>query len=963
MKLTARFFSLKTGTSSRVGIILLLAAACWMPDLVAQESLPPPGWVAERLADDRHRQDALLTIAVLARFQQERPAADSTSLADRLRQDRDWLLRLISRYGAARPHGPALDPSAWLVHLELEQHQLQPNYLVSPTGPGLEIYLEQVFNRANGRLAAVMLPELLWLVEPVAGDIWAGLLQLSAEDEVLRLALAEVMDEWLPDSGSSGESEDPPAAELVMEAALQSLDTLAASAINHGPPDRKRLGKVRYDLLLAMPSLGEDPRADATAGLRLAGLIDGLYERRYFAFAEGLVSVVSGLLARSEQSPDQVSPVAQWLVAGLPGISANYAKAFAVVDPSLNSALAAAYDVVQNISRTTGSRLDSETLRRELADAVAQLALMIPDLDFYFELPVRDPIAGGVDACAGMMAQRNPDGSSAMTRELFDDCQETLVNLADVEARAETLSGDFDGPFGPVHLKRELSLTPGQRINYGIGYLHERYSTGCGAPARPLPNPLEWSALATLLAWFAEQSPVYFQTPENEQRLQRMRVIGNELMDTVAEQVDCFAGSGASLNDPVSRSLADYREALVTVSEGINDAITGLRDQLLAPGADIALELDALQPTAYRPEDLVIGPCDTDRICEMADGLNSTRALVGLFSDTYLIADQSGYGKVDICYENMEWVRRRSAQVRADDTNVANYFGYLAFDLKGRFIVGDERLDVFGFRFTSPDEQHYLFAAANEDVLNDSCPMEWVGSRIVTPLKGERLRIVPDRLTYLAAPRMLPSRLLSLNWDRGAEWRDWFITGIGIEPLDLDSPADIRGDVTQHLQSLYRRQQIGVYNSMQLPDSGNAPNGIESSFEEVTQLTTIKKLIRMQMMLFYPRLLAESDAMRSAVAGQGGLLDRGMLARFREDNVPVSAIRNMAFERLERFHSVWRNQAEAVLRTGTVSSSLGHAMMRLNALYWDYFAAPSPPPADNLPDPMAAIDDGRSVPR
>ena len=931
-----------SGSAHRLVAALAVVAALWSAEPVAQISAPEPESIAAWLADDTDRPDTLLAMAVLARFQQRQHEVGPPVSVDTLRQDRAWLTRLESRFGASPPHSPVLDPAAWLVHLELDQHQLQPNFLVSTAGPGLRIYLDQVFDRSDGRLASVMLPELLWQVEPQATLIWIRLLEQAAEDEALRETLAGITAEWFADREAVDDSMEAWAAAEVLEKVTNSLAVLAVNAVSAGPPDQARLKQVRYALLAAMPSLDEPEQAEAKAFLRIAGLIDGLHDHRYFAFAEGLLAVVTDILLRSVESPGQPAAAVEWLSGRLPGISANFARSFAGVDPRLNSALAAAFDVVQNISRAGDEGPRIAELRRELADAVAQLALFNPDLDYYFELPVRDPIAGGVDACTGMMAQRNADGTPAMTRDLFDDCQESLVNLADIEARAASLSGDSDGPFGAAELQRELSVTSGQRINYGIGYLHKRYSTGCEEPARPLPNPLEWSALATLLAWFAEQSPVYFQTPENEARLLRMRAIGYELLETVGEQVDCFAGAGASLNDPVSRSLADYRAALVMLGDGLGDTVVELREQLLRPGADIALQLDAYQPTAYRPDDLMIGPCDPVQVCEMSGELSSTRALLGLFPDLYLVADQSGLGKVEICYDNIEWVRRRTEQVRPDDTNVANYFGYLSFDLVGRYLKDGGEADVFGFRFTSPDEQHYLFAAATDDVLNDSCPMEWVGSRIVTPLRGDRIKIVPDRLTYLATPRMLPSRLLSLNWDRGAEWRDWFITGIGVDPLDLVPPEDISGAVTQHLQSLYRTEQAAIYDSMQRPASRSAAPGPQSLFEEMTTLTTTKALIRMQMMLFYPQLLMESDDLRSAVAGQRGLLDSLMLARFRENNVPVSTIEDLAVERLERFQIEWRNQAEATLRTGSVASSMAHALMRLNALYQEYFAPPSP---------------------
>ncbi len=828
-----------------------------------QETIPSVADVAARIANPDTREDSLYTIVALARFLGHVQNSSNAPWQGLLQEDLDWLNRLRSRYGNKVPRSPVLDPAAWLILLELEQQDFASDPLISPLGPGLDVYLEQVFDRSDERLAAAILPELLWQEEPLATIVWGNLLERINADDSLRAGMLNAHADWM---GSwSGTDTGIAQADLssLFSAVAESMNVLVQNAISSDPPDRERLYHLRYMLMAAMPDLDLAAQGVAFQFYRLAGMVDGLHERRYFSFAEGLLALATMLLEQAADDSQSESAVAKWLSTNLPLISGHYAKLFAVVDPRLNSALAAAFDVVKDIARSGETEQDPITLQRELADAIAQLALLIPDLDYYFDLPVRDSIAGAMDACIGIMARREDDGSPAMTRDLYNDCQQSIVELANTEARASALSGDPDGPFGDDELERELSVTSGQRINYGIGYLHDRYNTGCEKPAQPLPNPLEWSALATLLTWFAGQSPVYFQTPENEARLLRMREIGNELMREVASQVDCFAGAGALINDPVSRSLVDYRDALVALSSGINGVIFDFRGQSLATGADIALQRGASQPTAYRPDDLLIGPCDPENICEMADTLTSTRALLGLFPDQYLIADQSGLGNVEICYDRMAWVKRRSEPVRAGDTNVANYFGYLEFNLIGRYRVVGSVSEIFGFRFTSPQEQHYLFAAATDEVLDDSCPVEWIGQRIVTPLRSDRGGIVPNRLTYLAAPRMQPSRVLANNWDRGAEWRDWFITGFGVRRLELEPPADISGELNQHLQNLHRAEQAAIYQSILRPETRSNSSGIESLFEETAHLSTIKSLIRHQFMVFYPQLLNDSDELRS----------------------------------------------------------------------------------------------------
>jgi hypothetical protein len=450
------------------------------------------------------------------------------------------------------------------------------------------------------------------------------------------------------------------------------------------------------------------------------------------------------------------------------------------------------------------------------------------------------------------------------------------------------------------------------------------------------------------MAWFAESAPVYFQTPENEARLAGMRSIGEQLILSMTEQTACLSASGAGINDPVSRGLTDYELALRELETGIKNAETDFRTQRLSPGADAFLDRDALQATGYRPDDLVIEPCNKQAVCEMSGSLSTTRALIGLFPNEYLVAEQTGMGKIEICYRNMEWVRRRSELVRPDDENVANYFGHLGFDLVGRYVEEDQTNEIFGFRFTSPEEQHYLFAQSSDEVLNDSCPVEWVGSRVVTPLREDRNGIVPNRLTYLAAARKLPSRFLQNNWDRGAEWRDWFVTGIGVSPLDIPPAPEIVTRLNQHLQSLYQAEQAEIYQRLLLPNFRNAEGDDVSLFSEMSQVSISKSLIRMQMMLFYPQSLTDSNAVRMSIVGDDGLLEGSTLRRFREDNIALTSVNDIALQRLQRLRTAWSNQPEAVRRQGSIPVSLMHALTRINILYTQFFTA--------RPEPLQEIE-------
>lgn len=907
--------------------------------------LPQSHQLAASLATREKRQKVLLDVAaaqhVLERAKQD-PATTSEALARQFRQDRGWLTRLVNRYGWTQPHSGILDAAAWSLSEELRDLGLPVMALVRPDSIPLDVTVFQVFQRSNERLASANLPILLYHIEHKAVAVWDGFMQLVSTEGEAAVQWQSVEAEWFPDR-------DPVPATLVPDDSrlsvpspsqpLQMLSRLAANSVAAGPPDARGLQKLREHLLVTIPDRDKAGTREGSDLLHLATMIDGLQDGKYFEFVRDLLAITAGLAGETAPAADERDLVS-WLVGELPAISAHYSRAFARVDPRLNAAMAGSYKVLTGISKPDAAPVNI-TPGKELANVVAQLALMIPDMGFYFDTPVRVRIADKITACTRMAASRDEQGFFDMSRSQFDGCIDGFLQLAETQIRTAELAGSVTGPFRQDSLLRELNVTPDQRINYHIGYLHSHFPNNCALPATAMANPLEWALLATTMVWFAEYSPEFFNTPEHESRLARMRAIGEQLTQELAHQAACF--SGDNLNDPVTRLMVDYETALRQLDIGIAAAESDFRRQNLRPGADVELKKSATQTTSYRPDDLTIGPCNPNKVCEMTGNLSATRALIGLFPDEYLLAEQTGMGKIEICYRNMEWVDRRSELVRPDDDNVANYFGHLAFDLVGRYTENEDTQDLFGFRFTSPQEQHYLFAQASDEVLLDSCPTKWVGTRIITPLRADRGGIVPDRLTYLAASRALPSRLLQSNWDRGAEWRDWFVTGIGVSALEMPQSPDIRTSLEQHMQALYQREQAGIYQRVLQPNVRNTDGKQVSLYTEMSQISLNKALMRIQMMLFYPQSLLSSDAIRQAIAGDAGLLERRTLRRFKEDNVALTSVSVISKRRLARLRKVWQSQPDAVRREGTMDISLMHAMTRINSTYRQFFTtAPVP---------------------
>ena len=968
--------------------------------------LPDAGHLAAALSDQDSRTDTLMTMIAVARLLDYGASADLDEIdafTTRFRDERAWLERLAGLYLYLPVRGPQLDPAAWFVLLELDQQQVIPGLAVSPLGPAYGSLMRQLFDRSDERLSATVLPELLQGIEIRSMALWRSLMEAVLVNEALLAIVSGLNEDWFEPwmAVEPPAPTDPEGAGDVVDEALAGLWAQAGSAVMPGPPDEPGLKRLRFELLSALHELDTLQWKDAQYLLVLASAVDGLNEKKYLAFTESLLWVAADLLIPQQhvsepaieplfeplfepafelQSQPRLQPP---LVAGtvteavtgseletlpapgteaatvepealphsriprilselLPRLSNAFAGEFSEVDPRINTNLAVVFDAVQYLQSGQSEEGRLASLRRDIGDAIAQLVLLIPDMNYYFDQPVRQRIAEEINTCTSIAANTGQQSIVNLSREQFDGCLESLVQMSEELVSNEELAGDPDGPFGADQLRRELMMPPWQRINFTLGYLHERFPTGCELPAQPLPNPLEWSSLATTVTWFARQSPIYFQTPENEALLMRMRKQGVEMLQSMAQQVDCISGAGTGIHDPVTRSLADYRVALADLVAGIRGAELEFRTERLKPGADVVLHGDASQRTAYRAEELIISPCDPDLVCEMSGQLEATRALIGLFPDTYLIADQTGLGSIEICYENMQWVNRRALPVRPDDPHVANYFGQLSFDLVGRYQEKGVFTRVFGSNIVSPDEYHYLFGAATDEVREASCPTEWVGTKIVTSLnKSAGIRVVPNRLTYLASAREKPSAVVNANWSQGAEWRDWFVTGLGVTPYEFEADQGIADRVNQHLQALYQAEQSVLYASLLKPPSRGWRRNTETLFDLQEELSVRKALVRSYINLFYPGFMIDSDDIRGSLEGYDSLLDTAVFNRFREANVAVASINETGLSRLETFQTDWFRQSEAVRRTGSLATGVAHAIIRLNTLYLDFFVLPA----------------------
>jgi len=163
----------------------------------------------------------------------------------------------------------------------------------------------------------------------------------------------------------------------------------------------------------------------------------------------------------------------------------------------------------------------------------------------------------------------------------------------------------------------------------------------------------------------------------------------------------------------------------------------------------------------------------------------------------------------------------------------------------------------------------------------------------------------------------------------------------GVTPYEHEADEGIADHVSQHLQALYQAEQSALYASLLKPPSRGWRRSKETLFDLQEDLSVRKALARSYINLFYPGFMIDSDEIRGSLEGYDALLDTAVLGRFREANVAVASINETGLSRLEQFQADWSRQSDAVRRSGSLATSVAHAIIRLNTLYLDFFVLPA----------------------
>lgn len=867
----------------------LVEALAWQPDMSVDDAAD--GWDA-----DLSRLGALQALAA--------------------QSPQSWLLGV--------PHD-ALD--AYLATI-MQSPDLQPHEAHAATL--MQASLADLFGpNVRGMASASLEPARAWALGN-ANEIWISARLAVAERPGLARLLRSRLEPLLDDAAASTHSLDSASASPV---AL--LESRVAALLSSELVDR-RDSAVAAGLARHAESTGAMREADLSL-LSLVLAVERLAQGSVIDFQATLFNFIQHVAEVPQRAPppDDLSRV----VTALGHLQEPLIVQLESVDLALASMHRESLQLLDKLARREAAPADPdpEPLLR-LAQMQARLLLYSDQLVAFLKQPAARRLKAQMQDC---LTSQMPDSDGPvrpMPVEDFANCVDELVLWATETAEQPELSGDPDGPFGPVYLRRELLLDTWQRINYWRGYIADRYPRSCATDLETVPNPMVWALSVRALRWLIATWPAYGAQPVFRARMDELARTGEAIADALRRQTRCEADAPS----PMMAGLADYENRMGQIDESLVQARDSFRTQRLKPEADVNFALGAEQLTNYRPPQLMVQPCTAEGSCGMAKSLSVSRALLGLFPAPLLIADQLGMGELSLCYDNVGWTERRAAPARVEETRTANYFGKLRFDLFGNYSGASE--PVFIKRLVGTTEYQYLFGENAPAVAEDACPRARVGTRIDSTLSGRRFSLLPRRLSYITAARTDPGRVFDEHWETGEEWRDRLAAGQADNRVSISVPDGLTEEVDLRLASLHRELEGELVGAMIGGRSRAATPELRQLAGEFRNLETARHTLRSTGQLFAGRSLVYREPLRATVLGRAGLASRPILA----ERLPATSEELMVRVRDRHTHAAahWTRHANRVAASpgADVPPLISRTLLEIEALR----ALTRPDPASTL---------------
>ncbi len=517
--------------------------------------------------------------------------------------------------------------------------------------------------------------------------------------------------------------------------------------------------------------------------------------------------------------------------------------------------------------------------------------LIEPQMNKYMATPFRNKIRQDLEVCLNISEEFAPFPQQPIDVNQFNGCVNDLTMAAVTEAGSRELSGSLTRVDTKKALDRALQLPPWQTINI----LQARVARAdCLDESQQMVNPLEWKLAAESLLWFIDRWPAYSKKYQNKADIRKIIIEGEKLL----KGLTCLDIPSSELLDV---EFNQVEQAWQKVKTQIKQVAVEFNQLNLTAGSDLDLLTNSEETSNYRVEEATISACDVQTSCGVHAPLNTSRALFGLFPNHLLLADQLKLGKLKLCYDNVGWENRRSASTHLDNPNVANYFGNFSFSLKGYY---EEQL-VFERKLTSKEENYYLFAENDEEVLSTYCPLSIIGNKISTQLDRGTFGLVPNRLTFLTASRASESQILTSNWSDGGEWQD-LITGAEAELVFESDLSELSADTQLAYQKKAKALQALVYQTL----LNTVPEPTEKQLlltDSISDLYRIRKLLAHMVYITQPDEFMTDDSLHGVFFGNNKIPDRTTIVELYKNQLNIKQLIAGIDENIKINQNKWNN--------------------------------------------------------
>ncbi len=526
---------------------------------------------------------------------------------------------------------------------------------------------------------------------------------------------------------------------------------------------------------------------------------------------------------------------------------------------------------------------------------MAAVFFSLPDIHAYLAQPFRRLLQQQLEVCLNISEEETPLPDEPIEQRQYSGCVEDLAHWAGVLAKSDEMAGNLNPPEDDEALARVLELPPWQTIN--TLYAMEAQED-CLTEEQRKANPFEWFLGSESLIWFNERWPQYLEKYHPTAFLQWPISTGWQLQKGYA-----------CLKQPIHATLARRLAQVVAQWQRVKHLITAVADeyrqQHLKPGSDIDLLGSVQQASHYRPENLQIGPCDPKNTCGVHSQLEPSRALLALFPNHLLLADQLNLGTIRLCYDDVGWEDREAGPTHLSNPAVANYYGHLALSLKGFY---NDKL-VFARRIQSLQKYHYLFGRNDDKVLQLSCPLPILGEQIVTQLPEGTHGLLPNRLTFLTAARANADAIVKHNWTDGEEWRDRLADDLRVKVLASNSLDDVRLLVEEKFIEHTSAVQKTLYGLL-LEQQQARSETQQALLDAARKYHLYRQLVQAMASVFITDKLLFDPAVHGIFYGSERLPDRAMLAGFYRQQIAIREA-NARFERYqEKAVQTWLKQPQ-----------------------------------------------------